>query len=57
MCLILSRAVLRFPKSVIDMLMGGLGQPKGGWPEQLQKVVLGDREPLTRTARRGVGTA
>jgi len=36
-----------FPESVIDMLMGGLGQPKGGWPQQLQKVVLGDREPLT----------
>ncbi len=35
-----------FPESVIDMLMGGLGQPVGGWPKQLQKVVLGDRKPL-----------
>jgi pyruvate carboxylase len=35
-----------FPESVIDMLRGGLGQPMGGWPEQLQKVVLGDQTPL-----------
>jgi pyruvate carboxylase len=35
-----------FPESVIDMMMGGLGQPVGGWPPQLQKVVLGDRKPL-----------
>ena len=32
-----------FPESVIDMLSGGLGQPLGGWPEQLQRVVLGDK--------------
>jgi len=35
-----------FPESVIDMLAGGLGQPKGGWPKQLQRIVLGDREPI-----------
>jgi pyruvate carboxylase len=35
-----------FPESVIDMLMGGLGQPVGGWPKKLQEVVLGDRKPL-----------
>lgn len=35
-----------FPASVIDMLMGNLGQPEGGWPKQLQKVVLGDRKPI-----------
>ena len=34
-----------FPESVIDMLMGGLGQPVGGWPKDVQKVVLGDRKP------------
>lgn len=33
-----------FPQSVIDMLSGGLGQPKGGWPEEIQKVVLADRK-------------
>ena len=35
-----------FPESVIDMLAGGLGQPVGGWPKKLQKVVLGDKKPL-----------
>lgn len=37
-----------FPESVIDMLWGGLGQPDGGWPEDVQKVVLGNREPTTK---------
>ena len=34
-----------FPESVIDMLSGGLGQPKGGWPKKVQKVILGDHAP------------
>lgn len=37
-----------FPESVIDMLWGGLGQPDGGWPEEIQKIVLGNREPTTK---------
>jgi pyruvate carboxylase len=42
-----------FPESVIDMLMGGLGKPLGGWPKTLQHVVLGKRKPLRgRRARR-----
>tara|TARA_R110002096_G_scaffold27831_13_gene84648 strand:+ start:1474 stop:4956 length:3483 start_codon:yes stop_codon:yes gene_type:complete len=39
---------LDFPESVIDMLSGGLGQPDGGWPKDVQKVVLGDRKPTTK---------
>jgi pyruvate carboxylase len=35
-----------FPESVIDMLSGGLGQPLGGWPKNLQKIVLGKRKPI-----------
>jgi pyruvate carboxylase len=35
-----------FPESVVDMLSGGLGQPKGGWPKDVQKVVLGGRKPF-----------
>jgi pyruvate carboxylase len=35
-----------FPASVIDMLMGNLGQPVGGWPKKMQKIILGDRKPL-----------
>jgi pyruvate carboxylase len=36
-----------FPESVVDMLGGGLGQPLGGWPVDVQKVVLGDKKPIT----------
>jgi len=35
-----------FPESVIDMLSGGLGQPMGGWPGAVQKVVLGSRKAV-----------
>ena len=31
-----------FPESVVDMLSGGLGWPEGGWPESVQRVVLGE---------------
>jgi pyruvate carboxylase len=37
-----------FPESVIDMLSGGLGQPDGGWPKDVQKVVLGERVATTK---------
>lgn len=36
-----------FPESVVDMLQGGLGQPPGGWPKKLQRIVLGDRPAYT----------
>lgn len=36
-----------FPESVIDMLSGGLGEPMGGWPKDLQRIVLGKRKPIT----------
>jgi pyruvate carboxylase len=35
-----------FPESVIDLLSGNLGQPMGGWPKAVQKVVLGNRKPM-----------
>jgi len=35
-----------FPESVLDMLGGGLGQPMGGWPKEVQKVVLGSRKAI-----------
>ena len=37
-----------WPESVIDMLAGGLGQPDGGWPTDVQKVVLGNKPATTR---------
>jgi len=36
-----------FPESVVDMLSGGLGQPVGGWPKDVQKAVLGNRKAST----------
>jgi pyruvate carboxylase len=36
-----------FPASVVEMLRGDLGQPPGGWPEAIQKRVLGDEQPIT----------
>ncbi|MFD1708529.1 pyruvate carboxylase, partial [Siminovitchia sediminis] len=35
-----------FPDSVIEMFEGYLGQPQGGFPKDLQKVILKDREPI-----------
>ncbi len=37
-----------WPESVIDMLSGGLGQPDGGWPPAVQKVVLGNKKATTK---------
>jgi pyruvate carboxylase len=31
---------LNFPKSVVEMMQGMLGQPEGGWPKVLQKIIL-----------------
>jgi pyruvate carboxylase len=30
-----------WPESVIDMLSGGLGEPRGGWPKDVVRAVLG----------------
>jgi pyruvate carboxylase len=36
---------LTLPASVIDMFMGSLGEPAGGWPKRLQKIVLKGAKP------------
>ncbi|WP_404314878.1 pyruvate carboxylase [Bacillus lumedeiriae] len=36
-----------FPDSVIELFEGYLGQPSGGFPQQLQEVILKGKEPLT----------
>ncbi|HEV7230499.1 MAG TPA: biotin/lipoyl-containing protein, partial [Bacteroidia bacterium] len=38
---------LSFPDSVKGMLRGDLGQPDGGWPDDLQKKVLKGEKPYT----------
>ncbi|TMW73083.1 pyruvate carboxylase [Alteribacter natronophilus] len=35
-----------FPDSVIELFEGYLGQPYGGFPEKLQKLILKKREPI-----------
>jgi pyruvate carboxylase len=37
---------LAFPKSVVELFEGRLGQPHGGWPKKLQRIILKDRKPL-----------
>ncbi|WP_079524951.1 pyruvate carboxylase [Solibacillus isronensis] len=36
-----------FPESVIEFFQGYLGQPHGGFPVEIQKVVLKERTPIT----------
>ncbi|AQQ53831.1 pyruvate carboxylase [Planococcus lenghuensis] len=38
---------LDFPDSVIEFFEGYIGQPYGGFPEDLQKVILKGRKPIT----------
>ena len=36
-----------FPESVIEFFEGYIGQPYGGFPKELQKVILKEREAIT----------
>ena len=36
---------ISFPESVISFFRGDLGQPVGGFPEELQKIILKDEKP------------
>lgn len=38
---------LTFPQGVVDFFKGMIGQPYGGFPERLQKIILKGEEPLT----------
>jgi len=42
---------LTLPGSVIEMFSGSLGEPDGGWPKKLQKIIL--RGGKARSLRRG----
>ncbi|MBS1778394.1 MAG: pyruvate carboxylase [Bacteroidetes bacterium] len=39
-------ASISFPESVQQFFMGEIGQPEGGFPKDLQKIVLKDRVPF-----------
>ncbi|MBB6449427.1 pyruvate carboxylase [Geomicrobium halophilum] len=38
---------LDFPESVVEMFKGEIGQPPGGFPNELQNIILKNREPYT----------
>ncbi|SFJ92270.1 pyruvate carboxylase [Halobacillus dabanensis] len=38
---------LDFPDSVVEFFQGYLGQPFGGFPAELQRIILKGREPIT----------
>jgi pyruvate carboxylase len=38
---------LAYPESVIDLLAGRMGQPPGGFPEEVQKRILRDVKPMS----------
>ncbi len=38
---------ISFPESVISFFRGDLGQPVGGFPAELQKIILKDEKPYT----------
>ncbi|MBA3829423.1 MAG: pyruvate carboxylase [Taibaiella sp.] len=41
---------ISFPESVQQFFLGEIGQPEGGFPEKLQRIVLKDKKPFTERA-------
>jgi pyruvate carboxylase len=37
---------LNIPNSVVEMFSGALGQPDGGWPKKLQRIILRGAKPI-----------
>ena len=35
-----------FPESVVDMMRGSLGEPPGGWPAEVRRILLCRTEPI-----------
>lgn len=48
---------LSFPESVISFFMGEMGQPEGGFPLALQKIILKDKKPYTKRMSESVAPA
>jgi len=42
-----SNGSISFPDSVVEMMEGQLGQPEGGWPKELQQIILNGKEGFT----------
>lgn len=45
---------ISFPESVQQFFLGEIGQPEGGFPEQLQKIILKDKTPITDRAGKSI---
>ena len=41
---------ISFPSSVVEFFKGEIGIPPGGFPEKLQKKILGNEKPLSKRA-------
>ena len=35
-----------FPDSVVDMMRGSLGEPPGGWPQEIREILLCRKKPI-----------
>ncbi len=47
------KAPLSFPRSVVEMMQGMLGEPDGGWPKDFQQVVLKSAHAVPISGRPG----
>ena len=47
------RTPLSYPRSVVEMLQGMLGEPEGGWPREFQHAVLASARATTIEGRPG----
>jgi len=45
-----SNKEISFPSSVVEFFKGEIGIPLGGFPDKLQKKILGNEKPLTKRA-------
>jgi pyruvate carboxylase len=52
-----SRVPLAFPRSVVEMMQGFLGQPEGGWPKTFQEIVLRAAHAVPIEGRPGASMA
>jgi pyruvate carboxylase len=48
-----ARVPLSYPRSVVEMLQGMLGQPEGGWPRKFQEAVLASARATAIKGRPG----
>ncbi len=46
-----------FPDSVVDMMRGSLGEPPGGWPEDIREILLSRTAPIEGRAGENLPSA